>query len=108
MKYIFIIIILSFITGSFLSAGTPLSAKTVVDQLGREVSLPDDPQRIVSLAPSITEIIFALGREHRLKGVTRFSDFPPEAAKLPRSGKNRGLKTGPLFCHKGRKSQGDR
>ena len=86
MKYIFINIILLFITGLFLSAGTPLSAKTVVDQLGRKVLLPDDPQRVVSLAPSITEIIFALGREHRLKGVTRFSDFPPEAAKLPKVG----------------------
>jgi len=86
MKYTYNKIILLFITGSFLSAGTPLSAKTVVDQLGREVSLPDDPQRVVSLAPSITEIIFALGREHRLKGVTRFSDFPPEAAKLPKVG----------------------
>jgi iron complex transport system substrate-binding protein len=86
MKYICINIILLFIIGLFLSAGTPLSAKTVVDQLGRKVSLPDDPQRVVSLAPSITEIIFALGREHRLKGVTRFSDFPPEAAKLPKVG----------------------
>jgi iron complex transport system substrate-binding protein len=86
MKYVYINIILLFITGLFLTAGTPLSAKTVVDQLGRKVSLPDDPQRIVSLAPSITEIIFALGRENCLKGVTRFSDFPPEAAKLPKVG----------------------
>ena len=65
---------------------SPLPAKTVTDQLGRKVTLPDDPQRVVSLAPSITEIIFALGQEHRLKGVTRFSDFPPEAAKLPKVG----------------------
>ena len=86
MKYIRINIILLFIAGLFLSAGTPLFAKTLVDQLGREVTLPDDPQRVVSLAPSITEIIFALGREHRLKGVTRFSDFPPEAANLPKVG----------------------
>ena len=50
------------------------------------VSLPDDPKRIVSLAPSITEIIYGLSQEHRLAGVTRFSDFPPEAAKLPKVG----------------------
>ncbi len=86
MKHACVIIILLFSAGLLLSTGTPLSAKTVVDQLGRKVSLPDDPQRIVSLAPSITEIIFALGREDRLKGVTRFSDFPPEAAKLPKVG----------------------
>ncbi|MDL1968537.1 MAG: cobalamin-binding protein [Deltaproteobacteria bacterium] len=58
----------------------------VTDQLGRQVILSDDPQRVVSLAPSITEIIFALGQEHRLKGATRFSDFPSEAISLPKVG----------------------
>jgi iron complex transport system substrate-binding protein len=58
------------------------TAGTVTDQLGRQVNVPENPQRIVALAPNITEIIFALGQEHRLKGVTRYSDFPSEAAKL--------------------------
>jgi len=58
----------------------------VVDQLGRRVSVPADPRRIVSLAPSITEIIFELGRADRLKGVTQFSDYPQEARNLPRVG----------------------
>lgn len=62
------------------------ASRNVIDQLGRQVTLPYDPQRVVALAPSITEIIFALEQEHRLKGVTRFSDFPPEAAKLPKVG----------------------
>ena len=48
--------------------------------------MPDNPGRIVSLAPSITEIIFALNQEDRLKGVTQFSDSPPEAVKLPSVG----------------------
>ncbi|MEW5909712.1 MAG: cobalamin-binding protein [Thermodesulfobacteriota bacterium] len=61
-------------------------AKEVVDQLGRRMKVPDHPQRIVSLAPSITEIIFALGAEDRLKGVTRFSNFPPKAQTLPKVG----------------------
>ncbi|MDL1984861.1 MAG: helical backbone metal receptor, partial [Deltaproteobacteria bacterium] len=65
---------------------SPAWAKQVTDQLGRQVILSDDPQRVVSLAPSITEIIFALGQEHRLKGATRFSDFPSEAIGLPRVG----------------------
>jgi len=64
----------------------PSSAKTVSDQLGRRVSLPDTPQRVVSLAPSITEIIFAIGEQQRLKGVTRFSDYPGAAATLPKVG----------------------
>ena len=48
--------------------------------------VPKDPQRIVALAPSITEIIFALGQEHRLKGVSRFSDYPQEATSYPKVG----------------------
>lgn len=60
--------------------------RTAVDQLGRQVTLPEYPRRIVAFAPSITEIIFALGEGHRLKGVTLFSDFPPEAEKIPRVG----------------------
>jgi len=65
---------------------SPAVARQVIDQLGRQVALSDDPQRVVSLAPSITEIIFALGQEHRLKGVTRYSDFPEEAVNFPRVG----------------------
>jgi iron complex transport system substrate-binding protein len=61
-------------------------AKTVTDQMGREVVLPDNPRRIVSLAPSITEIIFAIGQSYRLKGVTQFSDYPPGTTKLPKVG----------------------
>jgi iron complex transport system substrate-binding protein len=40
----------------------------------------------VALAPSITEIIFALGQQDRLKGTTQFSNYPAEAAKLPKVG----------------------
>ncbi len=61
-------------------------AGIVTDQLGRNVRVPDDPQRVLSFAPNITEIIFALGQEHRLKGVTLYSDFPPAASQLPKVG----------------------
>ncbi len=62
------------------------SARTVTDRLGRIVNVPDNPQRVIALAPSITEIIFALGQRERLAGITRFSDFPPEAAFFPKVG----------------------
>ena len=62
------------------------SAVTVVDQLNRRINSPENPQRIISLAPSITEIVYALDQGKRLKGVTRNSDFPVEAKKLPRIG----------------------
>jgi len=61
-------------------------AGTVVDQLGRQVHLPEHPERIVALAPSITEIVFALNAENRLVGVTRFSDYPQAAQRLPKVG----------------------
>jgi len=62
------------------------AAGTVVDQLERRVVVPDDPQRVISLAPSITEIVYALEQGNRLKGATRHSDYPREATKLPRIG----------------------
>ena len=81
-----IIIISTLATLVLLVCALPLIAKTAEDQLGREIHMPDDPQRIVALAPSITEIIFALGQQERLKGITQYSNYPAEAAKLPKVG----------------------
>ena len=50
------------------------------------LTLAARPLRIVSLAPSLTEFLFALGAGDRVVGVTRFCDRPPEAARLPRVG----------------------
>ncbi len=61
-------------------------AGIMTDQAGRRVPVPDDPKKIVSLAPSITEIIFALGEGERLKGVTHHCDYPAEARSLPKVG----------------------
>jgi len=72
-----------FAIGIVLICCLPAMAKTVEDQLGRKIQVPDNPRRVVSLAPSITEIIFALNQQHRLKGVTRFSNYPAEASRLP-------------------------
>ena len=49
-------------------------------------TLPPNPARIVSLAPNLTEIVFALGAGDRLVGVTRFCDTPLEAKALPKIG----------------------
>jgi iron complex transport system substrate-binding protein len=56
------------------------------DMLGRPVSLPERPVRVVSLAPSITETVYAVGAGDRLVGVTDHCDYPPEAARLVRVG----------------------
>ncbi len=59
---------------------------TVTDMAGREVNIPAEPQRIVSLAPSITEILFALNLGDRVAGVTEFCNYPPEATEKPKVG----------------------
>ncbi len=64
----------------------PNDNKLVTDLLGRQLTVPVNPQRIVALAPSVTEIVFALGCEQKLAGVTRFSDFPEAARTLPKVG----------------------
>jgi len=64
----------------------PASAFATRDMLGHDVTLGAPPSRIVSLVPSVTEIVYALGAEGRLVGVTDFCDFPPEARQKPHVG----------------------
>ncbi|TET18037.1 MAG: cobalamin-binding protein [Dehalococcoidia bacterium] len=59
---------------------------TITDDKGREVYLERMPQRIVSLAPSITEIMFALNLGHKVVGVTDHCDYPEEAQTKPTVG----------------------
>lgn len=69
-----------------LSAPMPGKAAPHRDAVGRTVEVPPEPQRIVSLAPNLTEILFALGLDERVAGVTIFCDWPPAAAGKPRVG----------------------
>ena len=59
---------------------------TVTDDMGRHVALATRPQRIVSIAPSNTEVVFALGLEDKVVGVDQYSDYPPEAQQKPQLG----------------------
>ena len=62
------------------------SAIELTDQLGRVVKLDKMPQRIISLAPQNTEILFALGLGDKVVGVTTYCNFPPEAQEKPKIG----------------------
>lgn len=60
--------------------------KNVYDQTSRKLNIPENPQRVISLAPNITEFIFALGKEDILKGVSLFSDYPHKTALINKIG----------------------
>jgi iron complex transport system substrate-binding protein len=69
-------------------AGAPFPSESKVfeDSLGREVRLDKIPERIIPLAPSLTEILYYLGLGERVTGVTDFSYYPPEALDKPKVG----------------------
>ena len=65
---------------------------TITDDDGAEVTIPEEPDRIVTFAPSMTEIVFELGLGDRVVGVSGpFDDFPAEARDIEEVG---GLYTG--------------
>jgi iron complex transport system substrate-binding protein len=66
-----------------LIENAPLISKNFKDDYGRQLVLRRVPTRVVSLASSITEIIFAIGAEKRLAGVSHDSDYPRGASALP-------------------------
>lgn len=59
---------------------------TIEDDLGRQVTLQSEPARIVSIAPSHTEILFALGLGNRVVGVTTYCNYPEEALSREKIG----------------------
>ena len=67
----------------FMANVTP---RTFVDDLGRKIFLAKAPRRVVSLAPSITEILYAIGLNDEIVGVTEFCDYPQEAKQKAKIG----------------------
>ena len=61
---------------------TPASS-TYIDDIGRTVQIVGIPQRIISLSPSNTEMVYALGLQDKLVGVTSYDNYPPDAKNKP-------------------------
>lgn len=66
------------------------------DDLGRDVTLAGPAQRIVTLAPFLSELVFAAGAGGRIVGVSAYSDYPAEARRLPVVSSAAGLSIEPL------------
>ena len=88
-KYILIFTFLLFTLNLFLlmvSAMTVNFPLTIIDDTGTAVTIPQEPQRIVSTAPSNTEILFALGLGEKVVGITNYCNFPEETKNIEKIG----------------------
>jgi iron complex transport system substrate-binding protein len=72
-------------TPAAVPPATP-ALREVTDEAGRTIRIPQNPHRIVSLAPGLTETIYALGLQDLLVGDTDYCDFPPDAQHKPKVG----------------------
>ncbi|WP_229265513.1 cobalamin-binding protein [Duganella sp. 1224] len=80
-------------TGALLAATAATSASaapvTVRDDDGNVVTLPKPAQRVIAMAPHVTELLFAAGAGDKIVGAVTYSDYPEAAKKIPRVGDNR-------------------
>jgi iron complex transport system substrate-binding protein len=65
---------------------SPPAFREITDETGRTIRIPQSVDRIVSLAPSLTETLYALGLQERLVGDTDYCDFPPAAQRKTKVG----------------------
>jgi iron complex transport system substrate-binding protein len=77
---------LPIVLGSACAAPARSSTSSFTDQLGRSVKIDKLPQRIISLAPSNTEILYSLGLGDRVVAVTSYDNYPPEVKQKPNIG----------------------
>src|ERR1700677_2630692 len=63
-----------------------VASRTLTDELGRKVVVPDHPHRVICLMPSVTDTVFALGAGDDVVGISDYTKYPAEALKKPSIG----------------------
>ncbi|RDK12182.1 cobalamin-binding protein [Cupriavidus lacunae] len=80
------------IASTLLLAALPAcAAVSAVDDSGQTVTLAQPARRVISLAPHVTEMLFAAGGGDRIVGTVSYSDYPPQAREIARVGDNKAL-----------------
>jgi iron complex transport system substrate-binding protein len=86
-NWLFRVLVVTSFLGLLLVAAcqsAPSRTGSFTDDMGRQVTLDKAPQRIISLSPSNTELVYALGLEDRLIGVTTYCNYPPQVKDKPK------------------------
>lgn len=83
-----LLVTLMLVPGSAVAAG---AERCAIDDTGREVCLAAPAQRIAALSPGATELVYAAGAGDKVVAVVAYSDFPPQAQKLPSVGSHTRL-----------------
>jgi len=86
MKRLGVIVLLGLLVSMVIVCQPQFQPGSYTDDMGREITIDEIPQRIVSHVPAITEILFALGLEERVVGVSDYCDYPEEAKLKPSVG----------------------
>ncbi|MGB8888304.1 MAG: ABC transporter substrate-binding protein [Candidatus Korobacteraceae bacterium] len=69
-----------------VAAGPCFASRTLQDELGRTVVVPDHPHRLICLTPSVADALYALGAESDVVGVSEYTKYPPQARQKPSIG----------------------
>src|SRR6266404_2358457 len=84
---LFLVVCEAVLAGQTSAAHAALpTGREFTDEVGRKVQIPKEVERVVSLAPNLTEIVFALSDGNHLAGDTDYCDYPPEALLKPHVG----------------------
>ncbi len=89
-RILFVILTLSLILAACTPTVSTPTGQTFTDGLGRTITLTGTPERIISLAPSNTEILYAIGAGDQVVGRDEFSNYPEEALAVPTVGGSMG------------------